>query len=92
MFTMRNTTDALRLMLVCIPIFLIMMAGNLSAQVDDPYIQEKQLCEAAEAAKNDGINWATDLKSAMAKAKKENKPVFIVFLCRFLGNCDSPYA
>ncbi|MFT7620692.1 MAG: hypothetical protein ACI97A_004350 [Planctomycetota bacterium] len=89
---MRNTTKTRWLMLACIPIFLFTFAYNLSAQVDDSYVQEKQLCEQAEAAKNDGINWEPDLKSAMAKAKKLDKPVFIVFLCRFLGNCDSPYA
>ena len=65
---------------------------QVSAQKMLPDLKEGSTCSAADAAKTDGINWEPDLATAMAKATKEDKPVLIVFLCRFLGNCNSPHA
>ncbi len=62
------------------------------AQKGLPPVPKDGSCSAAAAAAKDGINWEPDLKTAMAKAKRLDKPVFIVFLCRFLGDCNSPHA
>ncbi len=67
-------------------------AAHLKAQENEAQLKQEGFCSAAQAAKNDGIKWETDLKTAMAKGRRLDKPVFVVFLCRFLGDCNSPYA
>ena len=71
---------------------LMLSTSVICQQVDDAVTVAPCASDADELAKNDGIDWVVDLKTAMARSVKESKPVFLVWNVRKFGNLLDPGA
>ena len=72
----------------------IVLMPSARCQVETSPPKADAPCEfsALDLTKKDGINWAPDLPTAMARAVKEDKPVLLVWNVRKLGNLLDPEA